>query len=785
MRPPVPHSWRNVSRSVVSCCRIIATVLVSVFPALLAFAADQHTDTLATYSPQLVSLTINGKAESAATLVLRDSQGGWLIPSDILSAAKIRLPPQSSMMVEEEKTYAPLSLLNVSALSFDQRNQSLDIRFDASAFNNTQITLQSAYQLGIPQEPAGMFINYDLQLTSGSSTRSESLFTEFGIALGKGVGLLNIASVSNENSHRLIRLETSYTLNTPSDMTALRLGDSITRPATTLGRPVRFGGIQYSTDFQLRPGLVTVPVPTISGQAALPSTAELYVNNVLQTSTSLQPGPFSITTAPIVSGDGDVLIRVRDIAGREELISSRFYSSPSLLAPGLSAFSIEAGALRSDYALPEDRYEKPFVASAYRRGISDNLTLEGGGSLASSGPAGVLGSATVVIPAWGVASLAAGWSQDHDGSGKQIAASFERRTTQASLALRAERSDEGYRQLGINPVLRIRNLDMAFFSYRFDGLGTLGLSFTRQQRASSDAVEIFGASFSTPASRIGSFIINALQSRSEEKNYSISVFWIMPLGGGMNSSLSHTRNQQNQDTTVLQVQKNVPFGEGIGWRLQTAINSAQQAAVFLQKPYGTFSAEAASLHGGENVRVGMSGAVVRMNEHWFPTRRISGSYGLVSLPGIQNARIYVDNQFSTRTDSEGYALLPRLRPYVLNHVSVEQLDLPLDSRIDQLTVRPVPAWRSGVMVNFAIKKASAATLRIVDVKGNEIPAGAILKLQGSAEIFAVGREGVAYVEGISKENFLELQWSGQHCTVYVPYSPAEDIVPYLGEFICR
>ena len=31
--------------------------------------------------------------------------------------------------------------------------------------------------------------------------------------------------------------------------------------------------------------------------------------------------------------------------------------------------------------------------------------------------------------------------------------------------------------------------------------------------------------------------------------------------------------------TVLQAQKSTPYGEGIGWRLQAAINAAQQASV--------------------------------------------------------------------------------------------------------------------------------------------------------------------------------------------------------------
>lgn len=775
-------SVRLFSRlSFLRCLAAIGLVLLSA----VTLAKDENADAVLNFTPQIVSLSVNAQAINSGVMILKDTQGNWLIPVDILLKAGIRRPMQDALIIEGDVLYAPVSLFSVKMLKFDDRSQVLDITFDSSAFVANQIQMRSFYQPDPPQNPAGMFINYDLLLTSAEGSLSRSLFTELGGAVGSGILLVNAAAISNENSQRLIRLDTSYTQDVPSDMATWRLGDSITRPATTLGRPVRFGGIQYSTNFHTRPGLVTMPIPTLSGQAALPSTVDLYVNNVLQNSAAVQPGPFSITTAPIVTGDGEVLLRVRDIAGREELISGRFYSSAKLLAPGLSDFSFEAGAIRSNYATPDDHYEKPFFSAAYRKGISDRLTIEGGSSIARGGPAELLAGATMAIPGVGITSLSAGLSRDQTETGLQFAASFERRISHASFSLRSERSDSRYRQLGIDPAFRTRSLDAAFFSYRFENLGSLGLSYTRQERTFGDPVGVIGASFSTRQSKAGSFVLSALQSHGTAKSHSVSIFWIMPIGRDWSSSLSHTTNAQSTHTTIFQAQKSAPYGEGVGWRLQTAINAAQQAAVQLQNPYGSLIAEAATYQGMDSARIGVSGAVAMMGGRWFPTRRITGSYGLVHLPGIPNARIYVDNQFSTRTDSEGYALLPRLHPYASNHVSLEQLDLPLDMRIDQLVARPRPGWRSGVLINFAVKKANAATLRIVDLQGNDIPAGASISLQEATDIFAVGREGIAYIEGLSKETTIDVRWPGRHCRINVQYAASEDLVPYLGEYVCK
>ena len=206
--------------------------------------------------------------------------------------------------------------------------------------------------------------------------------------------------------------------------------------------------------------------------------------------------------------------------------------------------------------------------------------------------------------------------------------------------------------------------------------------------------------------------------------------------------------------------------------------------LFRSHGYGAVRAEAASFQGQDSARLSFSGAIARIDEQWFATRRISGSYGLVSLPDLPNVRVYVDNQLMSRTNENGYALLPRLQPYVANHISIEQMDLPLDTKIDALMVRPVPSWRSGVIVNFPVKKIAAATLKIVDQQGSDIPAGAIVNIRGMQESFAIGTEGLAYLEGLSADNYLDVRWAERTCEVHVLYERSKDLIPYLGEYQC-
>lgn len=786
MQSLAPPNFADVARHLRSAVFIFAICLAAQ-PLLLtqAIAATENAIDLADFSPVLVRLSINRQVADATVMVWRSKDDRWLIPSDSLTNARVRIAADVSELTEDGIRYIPLSALSGATLDFDEATLSLEISIAPSAFEPTTLKTWNAPMLGQASGAAGLFLNYDLMLSGGDGQFSQSLFTEWGAAIGKGVGLTNIALLRDEAQSRLVRLDTNYTLDKPERLATWRFGDAVSRPATTLGRPVRFGGLQYTTNFQIQPGLLTAPVPTLNGQAALPSMVDLYVNNVLQSRTSIPPGPFSITTAPIVSGDGEVIVRVRDISGREELISGRFYSSPLLLAPGLSDFSVEAGSLRKNFAQPGDDYSGVFGSASYRRGITERLTLEGGAQAASGGPVGLLGGAAAAIPGWGTASFAAGVSGSDVGTGTQFAAGWDRRTASTSLGLRTERADSRFRQIGIDPSFRISARDMAFWSYRFNDIGSLGLSYTRQQTVGRDMAEVFGISFSTQRTSWGQFTISALKSKAEEKEYSLNLFWILPIERDWNASLSHSANTDAPSSTVFQAQKSAPYGAGLGWRLQTAINAAQQAAVYAQHNYGMVRAEAGSFQGRDSARLSLSGAVARIDGQWFPTRRISGSYGLVNLPGLSNVRVYVDNQLMGRTDDSGYALLPRLHPYVANHVSIEPMDLPMDTKIDSLLVRPVPGWRSGVIVNFPVRKITAATLRIVDQLGRALPAGAVVTIAGVPESFAIGRDGLAYLEGLSGENLLKVSWPGRSCEVLVNYAPSDELVPYLGEFECR
>ncbi|OXH88115.1 hypothetical protein CA830_21265, partial [Burkholderia multivorans] len=89
------------------------------------------------------------------------------------------------------------------------------------------------------------------------------------------------------------RFDTSWSRSDPARPSTTQIGDAISG-SLAWTRSVRLGGLQWRSNFALRPDLVTFPIPSLSGSAAVPSAVDLYINNVRQYTGNVPSGPFII-----------------------------------------------------------------------------------------------------------------------------------------------------------------------------------------------------------------------------------------------------------------------------------------------------------------------------------------------------------------------------------------------------------------------------------------------------------------------------------------------------------
>ncbi len=224
----------------------------------------------------------------------------------------------------------------------------------------------------------GGFLDYDLLFVTGDELRSRlDALLELGLFDQIGVLISGFRAGDVANGERdFARLDTTFTRDFPGRRASLRLGDSLTEGGA-LGRPVRFGGIQWSTDFSTDPTFVTFPLPTIGGLASQPSVAEVFLNNTRRVTEEVPPGPFAIEDLPALTGAGELQLKVTDLLGRETLVTQSYYVSSRLLRAGLSEYSYEVGFEREKFNQASFDYGKPLAAATQRYGITDGLTGEG------------------------------------------------------------------------------------------------------------------------------------------------------------------------------------------------------------------------------------------------------------------------------------------------------------------------------------------------------------------------------------------------------------------------
>ena len=240
-----------------------------------------------------------------------------------------------------------------------------------------------------------------LAFSGASATLDGRVFTPYGT-------LSQSALISSSLDERFaaLRLNTTFAYSDLETMTTYRAGDTISS-GLAWTRPIRIGGLQVQRNFGLRPDLVTLPLPSARGSAAVPSTADVYINNVKTYSQDVGAGPYLLTNLPAIGGSGTARVVLRDASGHTTEANLPFYVSSMLLAPGVFDYSVEAGLPRLSYGTTDDTYvTKPVGSASARYGLFDWLTVAGH----AEGGAGLVNASAAIMArtgTFGVASVAA------------------------------------------------------------------------------------------------------------------------------------------------------------------------------------------------------------------------------------------------------------------------------------------------------------------------------------------------------------------------------------------
>lgn len=726
---------------------------------------------------------LNGTPE-ATVLALSDSAGHVLLQPRDLKRWRIRTNGVPRVK-HGGQDYCPLSAINGLNYRVNLAQEALYIKLPPGLLRMSQFSGVSGGFSEPTPSPPGAYLNYDVFADRERGSTDASALIETNV-FGR-YGNLDTTFLTRNSNQRsgMVRLDTTWTQDHPAQMASLRFGDSISG-ASSWGRSIRFGGVQWATNFATQPEFITLPTLTLHGVAVAPSTVDYYVDNVLRLRRNVPAGPFTIQDLPVITGQGEARMVVTDLLGREQVVTQPFYASSGLLAKDLRAFSYELGFERENYGLDSNDYGKLAAIATERRGLSDRFTGEVHVELARHQQTAGLGADWLVADA-GVLTAAVAGSRDTKGSGELLELGFQHRSARLSYGFRTQFTTPDFTQLGYQwPERPPRQASSAYLSFGSRNVGSFGLNYTREDFRDDQAdVDFVGVSYSRSLGRLGFLSVSGLHFFGADPSSLLMLSLTVPLTPRDSLSIN-AQSQAGDRGGSIQFQHNLPAGSGVGYRLQAGLSPSDPdlAEVTLQNDVGTYTFGAANNHGRQAYQASVRGGVALMAGKLFPSRAIDGSFAVVQVPGFANVRVYHDNQEVATTDSDGYALVPRLRPYQDNPIRIEQADLPLDAEIKGLQLDAVPYYHSAVLLKFPVTRSHGAILTIKLPGGGFLPEGAGVIIDGNPTVFPVGMRGEVYLTGLQPINHLRVMWHGQTCklTVRLPKNPGP--LPHLGPVTC-
>ena len=757
-------------------------------PALTGRAIAQQVVVPANPDFVFLGVAVNGVVRDDDVEALQLAEGDLAIAREVFAAWNM---PVSRELEFDFEGVPYIRLNDVSTLQWriDSRTQTLMILARPEAFGSNTLNLAADSVLAVTPSPAGAYFTYDVLGERNDFADNLAGLYQLNVfgSLGRGATSSLYRSNAFGGAEKHVRLETNWSFDMPEQRQTVWLGDAVTQGGT-LGRSVRFGGVRWGTNFALTPGFSTFALPSVRGEAALPSTLDLFINNTYGTQANVPAGPFDLADLPLVTGQGEIRMTVRDLLGREQVITQQYYASPMLLKPGLRDFSLEAGKVREDYGFRSNRYGRNFVAGNERKGISPGFTRELRGEwLASQQMLGLGG--TWLLGTAGTLTLQGAGSRSDEGAGWSSGVSFDRQARGFSGNVTMQYATRDFAQLGEfeGRTSRLTSAISAGVPFLKGGLGA---SYARQTTWQNEDVRIATLSYSRSIGRSAFISVSAVRQMGDTRNTSIAVMFVHTLGQRDSLSVVHNRSRDPDTSTsysALQLQRSVPAGPGFGYQINAEEGDGRRYSAL-----GTWNSEymrlTAGAAGGQDTstayRLGAAGSLALLDGGVYPTRQIDDSFAVVKVDNYSGISVLHENQQVATTGRGGYAFVPILRGYQPNEISIDQGDLPFDAEIDTLSINVTPALRSGVLVDFPVRRTHAGSGFIHYADGSPLPPGTRLAVEGQDSPLIVGFEGRVFVS--SPVRAIRLSASGgRPCTVGFELSEAPESVSDFGVLTCQ
>lgn len=655
------------------------------------------------------------------------------------------------------------------------------------------------------QNGSGALLNYDFYTSSTEEGDSQAsvwhelrVFNDAGSLSSTGYVRQPLTG-NNDGQDGYVRYDTVFTATREANATQWRVGDVIT-DALSWSNSVRVGGLAWGRDFSIRPDLVTWPLPAFSGEAAVPTAVDLFINGYRAGSTELQPGPFTLTNLPYINGAGDAVLVTRDALGRQVSTTLPFYVASNLLKTGISDGAVTLGGLRRNYGIENFDYGPAVGSASYRYGVNDYLTLEGHGEGAEALALGGAG-ALVKLGRFGVVNGAWTESRMRGNQGNQLNWGYQYSTAAFSVATQHSRREPGFGNLALydqrvpvdddnGPLASLSQRSSQYaLTFNMGRFGNIGAAWIGIRSADAQKTELLNLSWSR--NLWGSSSIYLAASRDHQQgDWTLAMSVQIPLGERDSTAISVEKTPDAGQTQRINYNHTMPTDGGFSWNLawarQTQARNYQQATLgwrnnTVELQGGTYGERHAMTWWGE-----AQGALVLMENQLFAANKINDAFVLISTDGQPGVPVNYENQPVGITNDKGYLLISGVSAYYPASYSINTLSLPADMHLQETERKVALRRQSGFLVDFPLEQARVASVILHDENGQALPlASQVQRETGTPAV--VGYDGIVWLEHLDEVNTLRaITPDGQRCTATLTLTPnPQHKLQTYGPLVCR
>ena len=771
-------------------------------PAAGHLADDSAQPSDAAVAPLQLEVLINGYKVGLVVGFGKKPDGNLASARAELEAIGIKVPGKGADTQQ-------IALNTIPSLNYttDELAQTIDIKLSDQFRVPKNINLTPAQDMVSAQSDYGLVLNYSgyaaanakLALNTPSFTGASinldgRAFSNYGVFQQTAdVGTTTFADFA------ATRLNTTWIYSNQKRAETYRLGD-IVSGGLNWTRPVRLGGAQAQRNFTLRPDLITSPLTSLQGTAAVPSTLDVYLNGLKSYSQDIPEGPFEVSRLPVISSQGTARVVVTDPSGRQTSSEKPLYNAAMLLSPGFYDYAVDVGLARRSYGTRSFDYgSEPLAMASARYGISSILTgeahieakadmIEGGlGGVFLAGPFGTFSTA-VAASAYqkntgGYGYLGWDWQYDNflvHASSARIFGSF------TDLAAATALTDS----TGLSTSAVSKAVDQITLSYGIPNFDAdIGLNLSHVKAANGSETTPLGLNFTKSFAHDISAYVSAYVDLTNRGDYGATIGFSMPFGKNHDMNVAADTTYDNTGTSAEASafkQMDNSYGS-YGWRVAARENQTHDLLAA-----GSYRARQVVVAGSlqsQNDRVTgkaiVEGSVVATKSGVFLGNPVADSFAVVDA-GVKDIPVNYENRYVGKTGSSGKMLLTQVRSYRPTRVSIDATTLPLNSDVTETEKTIAPREMGGVTVSFGVKAQSSAAIVIIKDKGGQfLEAGTEIRMAGQKEPFIMGYDGQVYVTDITAANTLSAAAKSGDCTVSFDYKIDAKAQTVIGPLTCR